>query len=210
MSRKDTIIVAVLMNAGLLVLLFVSAIKSPKPDQSLPVAETPLASAAPVQPVAIPEPKVPPKKTTYEAIEAPKPAAASQPAATPAPIKAPTPAPEVAQSVPEKIKVKKGDSLDKLARRHGTTVDDLMRVNALSTSRLQIGQELILPEKRSPVPKPSVNVADDQFYVVKNGDNLWKIAIENHLKVDELLKLNNLDEKKAKRLRPGDKLRIKK
>jgi hypothetical protein len=32
--------------------------------------------------------------------------------------------------------------------------------------------------------------------------------MKNQMKVDELLRLNNLDEEKAKRLKPGDQLRI--
>lgn len=47
-----------------------------------------------------------------------------------------------------------------------------------------------------------------KYYTVKNGDNPWTIAVKNHMKVDELLKLNHLDADKAKRLKPGDQLRI--
>ena len=53
---------------------------------------------------------------------------------------------------------------------------------------------------------PSADVA--KFYTVKQGDNPWTIAVKNQLKVDELLKLNDLNDEKARRLRPGDKLRI--
>ena len=46
------------------------------------------------------------------------------------------------------------------------------------------------------------------FYIVKPGDNPWTISMKHRMKVEDLLRLNNLDDKKAKRLRPGDKLRI--
>jgi LysM repeat protein len=40
----------------------------------------------------------------------------------------------------------KGDSLDKIAKTHGTTVQDLQRLNHISDpKKLQIGQQLILP-----------------------------------------------------------------
>jgi len=42
--------------------------------------------------------------------------------------------------------VVKGDSLDKIAKTHGTTVQDLQRLNHISDpKKLQIGQQLLLP-----------------------------------------------------------------
>jgi LysM repeat protein len=111
-----------------------------------------------------------------------------------------------------KVIVKKGDVLEKIAKNYGTTVGALMQANQLTDSRLQIGQELCIPKEKQVVnahPIKALPQLDEKYYVVKNGDNLWKIAIENHLKVEDLLKLNQLNEKQAKALRPGDKLRIK-
>ncbi|HEY4254932.1 MAG TPA: LysM domain-containing protein, partial [Chlamydiales bacterium] len=48
------------------------------------------------------------------------------------------------------------------------------------------------------------------YYIVKVGDNPWTIAMKHHLKVEELLKLNGLNEQRARKLKPGDRLRIKK
>ena len=48
----------------------------------------------------------------------------------------------------------------------------------------------------------------EDFYVVKEGDSPWAIALSNGIRLDELLKLNGLDEQKARKLRPGDRLRI--
>ena len=42
--------------------------------------------------------------------------------------------------------VKKGDTLQAIARRHGTTVNELKRVNGLGSSRLKIGQRLALSD----------------------------------------------------------------
>lgn len=197
MSRKDTIIVAALVNAALLVVLFIGALKTKGPEEFVEVAQVPVTTIAPPRlkqeaPAAVEE------KVEYLAIEPDKPA--QQPT---------EPAPETALAVPEKVVVARGDTLERIARRHGTTVEELMRENHLKSTQLQINQELILPPKRVAVPKPAAPSSEEPtYYIVKNGDNLWKIAIEHHLKVEELLKLNGLDEKRAKRLKPGDKLRI--
>ena len=114
------------------------------------------------------------------------------------------------QSRFKEIKVKKGDSLDKLAKIHGSSVAEIKRINKLNDSFLRIGQNLLLPikDKANVKTVEKNNSADTQYYVVKRGDNPWTIAIKHDMKVSDLLRLNNLNKEKAKRLRPGDKLRI--
>ncbi len=121
--------------------------------------------------------------------------------------------PQVERTNTLEIIVKQGDSLDKIAKNYRTSVSELMKINRLVDSRLHIGQILYVPEveqivESKPVPaSPSTN-SNLKYYIVKHGDNPWTIAIKNGIKVEELLKLNNLDESKAKKLKPGDKLRI--
>ncbi|MDE5800871.1 MAG: LysM peptidoglycan-binding domain-containing protein, partial [Paramuribaculum sp.] len=52
--------------------------------------------------------------------------------------------------------VKSGDTLDALARRYGTTVADIQRANNMSKSntRIQIGQKLKIPSKKSTAATP--------------------------------------------------------
>lgn len=57
------------------------------------------------------------------------------------------------------------------------------------------------------VSKQKTTPAQD-FYVIKSGDNPWKIARKFNLKYEELLSLNNLDEEKARNLKIGQKIRI--
>jgi peptidoglycan DL-endopeptidase LytF len=269
MSRRDTIIVAVLINAGLLIVLFASALKShsshedfvanpvpifqetpdfafkkgasrvagdevdaalhqftqhsalvaaqatqlPTPVQNLPHTLTPLPVLAPssfaddLKSIAIPEAPV---------------AAQVQTTPTAQTLLAPIapqnrPAPEFSE-----IKVKKGDVLEKIARHHHTTVAEIMKANKLTGSNLRIGQVLKIPNKGIKKTEPSTIVYSPpsaipgaasessaaKYYIVKKGDNPWTIAVKNHLKVEDLLKLNTMNEEQARRLKPGDKLRI--
>ncbi|HEY1010689.1 MAG: glucosaminidase domain-containing protein [Daejeonella sp.] len=47
-------------------------------------------------------------------------------------------------SIPKVYRVKKGDTLNSIAKRYSTNVKNLMRKNSLSNSRLSIGQKLLL------------------------------------------------------------------
>lgn len=266
MSRRDTIVIAVLINAGLLIVLFASALKSKDPESALasttpsnvtnlselpvrkegatdevdqvlhqfsrtgqsgvqgavaaaPSSASGAAGAAPAAPVAN-------FADDLKAITMPDSGSAFTTAAT----QIADPAPQLS-AVPEKtehsvaaneteIKVKKGDVLDKIARTHHTSVEEIMKLNGLSSTRLKIGQPLRIPSKApkavaSAQPKAKQVAAEpgkvegaSKFYTVKNGDNPWTIAVKNHMKVEELLKLNNLNPEKARHLKPGDQLRI--
>ena len=81
--------------------------------------------------------------------------------------------------------VKKGDTLWSIAKKYGVSVDNLKKANGLTTSSLSIGQVL-------QIPLEVVKNNNDNFYVVKSGDTLYKIAMDNNTTVSELINLNNL------------------
>lgn len=86
--------------------------------------------------------------------------------------------------------VEAGDSLSKLARVYNTTVDEIKRINNLTSNTIVIGEELLLPNnKQEEVPED----VDTSLYVVKRGDSLWKIARDFNITVDEIISLNNLE-----------------
>lgn len=76
--------------------------------------------------------------------------------------------------------VQKGDSLYSIATKYSTTIDEIIRLNDLSTSLLSIGQKLKLP-----------NISNIE-YTVKSGDNLYSIARKYNISVAELKKKNNI------------------
>ena len=85
--------------------------------------------------------------------------------------------------------VQRGDSLYAIARRYNTTVDELKRLNNLTTNALEIGQILRIPTTTEIIePIPQVG----NTYIVQAGDNLYAIATSNNTTVDEIKRLNNL------------------
>ncbi len=83
--------------------------------------------------------------------------------------------------------VKSGDSLYSIARKYNTTVDEIKRLNNLSSNVLSIGQVLKIPSSSE-----SNNTGTTNTYVVKSGDSLYSIARKYNTTVDELKRLNNL------------------
>jgi len=199
-NRRDTIVISVLVNMALLVVLFVVAIK---PSTSVEVAKVNLPQEKKV---------VVAEKPSLDQVDTLLSKFVAQEAKVEVPV-VPAKAEEVMIIPPSNSKeiiVKQGDNLDKLAKTYHTSVQEIIKMNRLSDSKLHIGQILYVPKVEEPVPTavPASVKGEVKYYVVKHGDNPWTIAIKNGLKVEELLKLNGLDESKAKKLKPGDKLRI--
>ncbi len=214
MSRRDTIIVAVLVNAALLMILFATAVRS---DNAEPVKQVELAQTPPPKTESKEEElfhhyatSVP---TLAETVADPIPFTeeielAFNPPELVEPPKKSVEKPKTEARVVD-VTVKKGDFLEKIANANNTSVSAIMKANQLTSTQLKIGQVLKVPvsdAKPKQVSKPS---PAEEYYVVKDGDNPWLIASRNNLRLDELLKLNGLDDQKARRLRPGDRLRIK-
>lgn len=85
--------------------------------------------------------------------------------------------------------VKKGDSLYSIANKYNTTVDELKRINNLTSNILRIGQVLKLPsDKVSDVEKEENTIS----YTVQKGDSLYSIARKYSTTIDKIKDLNNL------------------
>ncbi len=122
------------------------------------------------------------------------------------------------------VTVRKGDTLARLAKRHGVPVKDLARANGLkTTSKLKAGANLVLPEPagakesltaQGAVPKASAGTKSSASagaareirkratrYKVHKGDTLDQIARVYGVTVDRLADRNRL--KKGQPLRQG-------
>lgn len=85
--------------------------------------------------------------------------------------------------------VKKGDSLYSIANKYNTTVDELKRINNLTSNILSIGQILKLPsDKVSDVENEENTIS----YTVQKGDSLYSIARKYDTTIDRIKDLNNL------------------
>lgn len=205
MNPKKPILIAVLINAALLAVLFVAALSTgdlreqqqvlvekqidlpkfddlPLPIQELSTFEEPIVHNLP--PLALelkPEPELP------QAV--------------------PLPVMEPALFASEVI-VKKGDRLEKIAKNHDTSISEIIKLNHLPNTTLKIGQVLKIPASRPSSKKIENANSTPEYYTIKVGENPWAIANKHHMKVQDLLKLNGLNEEKARKLKPGDRLRI--
>ena len=85
--------------------------------------------------------------------------------------------------------VKKGDSLYSIANKYNTTIDELKRINNLTSNILSIGQVLKLPsDKVSDIEKEENTIS----YTVQKGDSLYSIARKYSTTIDKIKDLNNL------------------
>lgn len=231
MTRKDIIIISVLINAGLLAILFVTAIRTDD-EPAAARSESPAALARNKGSVPVYEevemtphtlitssndevdlvlkdyiPYVPPTDEhtldLYQAAQNTK--------------NKEQDGEEVGEYV--EITVKKGDVLEKIARANGVTINEIKKINHLASDKLKVGQVLKVPvaipvvKRQEPFPakveKEQIASSEPTYYTVKSGDNPWKIAKQFHVRFEDILKLNNLDEEKARNLKIGDKIRVK-
>jgi len=108
--------------------------------------------------------------------------------------------------------VRSGETLSLIASRYGTTVNQVMSANNLRTTKLKIGQKLIVHGSVSP-SKSSVNPSSNKIdsnaktHTIQSGDNFWNIAKRYGTTAKKLEELNpSLD---PTDLKVGQKVRVK-
>lgn len=101
--------------------------------------------------------------------------------------------------------VEKGDTLYSIASAYGISIEELKRLNGLTTNGIYIGQELIVPTADIDLPEPPQQDTNYINYTVVKGDSLWKISQKFDVTIPQIIELNNL---KGETLQIGSILKI--
>lgn len=190
MTRKDTILVAVVINAGLLAILFATAVIYDE-DIGEETMKTELAMS----------PTEPSQDTSIAC-------------ANSAVIESP------ADSVDNLLKEYKSSDTTQIACAENVPVQAAKESPPLEITPSHKDVSSVPNKTPSPVkhtekkekPEEIVKVIkkdEPLYHTVKSGDNPWKIAKQYGVKYDDILRLNNLNEEKARNLKIGDKIRVK-
>lgn len=222
-SRRDTILMAVFINTAFLAILFLTATHYeedlfPKPPPAVKkkaLVEKAVAKAVP-PPVAKAKSS---EGTLVDEVDNVLRAYASN-----FQKKKVEETPVVADASPEfvGVTVKRGDALSKIAKANGISEKELKRINHLSSDRIDVGQLLkvpvagtataqevaMAPEEFVKKEEAPVAISEPIYYTMKSGDNPWNIARKNNVRFEELLRLNGLNEERARNLQIGDRVRV--
>lgn len=109
-------------------------------------------------------------------------------------------APEVRRVV---YRVRRGDTIYSIAVKHGITQASIRKTNRLRTSRLRIGQRLVLVVPPRAQYRMLANTKG--VYTVKKGDTLSSIAKRHNTTITKIRRLNHL---RTTRLSVGQPLRV--
>jgi len=115
--------------------------------------------------------------------------------------------------------VKKGDNLGNIAKKFGSTLDDLKLWNNLADNNISLGSSLIVAKSEvaavnEPTTKPfnrkeslaSASKSKNTDYLVKKGDSLYSISKQYPgVSISDIKKWNNIT---GEEIKPGMKLKI--
>ncbi len=103
-------------------------------------------------------------------------------------------------------RVRSGETLSVIARRYGTSVSAIMRINGLrAANRIRAGQHLRIPVRGASAQRTSFHPASGGIHVVRSGESLASIASVYGTTVAALRRENGL---RGSLIRPGERLRI--
>lgn len=85
--------------------------------------------------------------------------------------------------------VKKGETLYGISHQYGVTVDRIIQLNPMARNGVQVGQELIIALDE-PVQETTVMPAIASTHEIAPGETLYRIAADNGLTVEQLLRAN--------------------
>ena len=86
--------------------------------------------------------------------------------------------------------VQKGDTLYSISSIYNVPIDEIKKLNNLTSNVLSIGQELKIPSTKTQTP--NIQDIDENSKIKKKGDTLYSIAKSNNVNLQDLIKANNL------------------
>lgn len=119
----------------------------------------------------------------------------------------------------QKYKIKKGDTLYKIARNYGISVKQIRQANALKGSMIKPGDLIVVPTKSSvktsnnkkTIRKTEIAGNNDRdinniiTHKVRKGENLYRISKKYGVSVKEVKRLNNLS---GSMVKVGQRLKV--
>ncbi|MFO7536638.1 MAG: LysM peptidoglycan-binding domain-containing protein [Chloroflexota bacterium] len=164
--------------------------ESPAPDQ--PVAELPQETdpidQTPVEespPVGYPEPEA---EATPEPVDTPREEETTEEPETDESEEveeaveeaeeAADPPPTMEEATPTVHTVARGESLYRIGLQYGVSWVRLAQFNNITNpNRITVGQQLRIPGPSDPIPQPTPSPHTETTYIVKAGDNLYRISL---------------------------------
>ncbi len=98
-------------------------------------------------------------------------------------------------------RVNKGDYLGRIAKAHNVHVFEIKKWNKLNSTKLDIGDKLVIYVKKEKHLADKKNIMGNNEYIIQKGDTLWDIAQKhNGLSIWKIKSLNNMENDN---LKPG-------
>ena len=107
----------------------------------------------------------------------------------------------------QRYRIRPGDSLNRIARHHGVTVEAIRRSNGLRDSRIRAGKDLLIPLSDSVTfagGTSNQQARQRLRYRVRKGDSLYTIARRFQVSVTDLKRWNRV----GRYIRPGERLTV--
>ena len=126
--------------------------------------------------------------------------------------------------------VREGDVIGGIAMKFGVRLNDLKYWNGKTRNLIRVGEKLVVyvpkdkvdyykskadtryagPASNNDAEVEPLNEGEYFYYTVKQGDNLWSIAKKfEGISNRDIMRWNGLSEKAVRKLKPGQKLKIK-
>ena len=102
--------------------------------------------------------------------------------------------------------IQSGDTLSAIARRYGTTVQELVNINNIQNPDLIYPGEKLRILTNSTTPGNEERGTGDIIYTVQRGNTLSQIARAYNVSIEHIVELNNIENPNL--IYPGQKLRI--